>query len=88
MERSRSRYELEAVGVEARSEAVGLAGRSLSFNLGPVEHGRKAYSISTDGKAGEAPMDSNVRIVNGDFRDLASLSSTNSEADSSSRSET
>ncbi|KAL7467936.1 hypothetical protein ACHAXS_008189 [Conticribra weissflogii] len=35
---------LEAVGVEARSEAVGLARRSLAFNLGSTEYDGKLYT--------------------------------------------
>ncbi|KAL7445638.1 hypothetical protein ACHAXH_009551 [Discostella pseudostelligera] len=72
---------LEAVGVEARSEAVILARRSLSFNLGEVKFENTMYCGGVDGDGenddgGEALVDStdpNVQIVQGDFRDLISL---------------
>jgi len=72
---------LEAVGVEARSEAVNLARRSLSFNLGEVKFENTMYCGGVDGDGenddgGEALVDStdpNVQIVQGDFRDLISL---------------
>ena len=58
-------YELKSFGVEARTEAVGLARRSLSFNLGSIEVKGKTYTgIEND--------DVNVEIVNGDFRNLSS----------------
>ncbi|KAL7527804.1 hypothetical protein ACHAWF_002312, partial [Thalassiosira exigua] len=65
-------YRLKAVGVEARSEAVGLARRSLAFNLGPVEFGGKSYAGAVEGRDGEerAPATHDVRVVRGDFRDL------------------
>jgi len=78
-----SKYKkIEAVGVEARSEAVGLARRSLSFNLGSIEYQGKVY---TGGCAEEGAdnsveeLEHDVQIVQGDFRNLVSLSS--SEAD-------
>ena len=43
------------MGVEARSEAVGLARRSLSFNLGSMEYQGKVY---TGGCAEEGSNDS------------------------------
>jgi len=55
---------IEAFGVEARTEAVGLARRSLSFNLGQIETNGKTYVGSNDS------VTHNVEIVNGDFRDL------------------
>ena len=55
---------LDAFGVEARTEAVGLARRSLSFNLGTIEIGGKIYTGVNES------MHHNVQIVNGDFRDL------------------
>ncbi len=55
---------IEAFGVEARTEAVGLARRSLSFNLGTIETNGKKYIGSNDSAT------HNVKIVNGDFRDL------------------
>ncbi len=61
----KSPYQLKAFGVEARTEAVGLARRSLSFNLGSIEVKGKTYTgIEND--------DVNVEIVNGDFRNLSS----------------
>lgn len=55
---------IEAYGVEARTEAVGFARRSLSFNLGTIETNGKAYIGSNNS------ITHNVGIVNGDFRDL------------------
>ncbi|KAL7539457.1 hypothetical protein ACHAXR_011865 [Thalassiosira sp. AJA248-18] len=75
---------LEAVGVEARSEAVGLARRSLSFNLGTVEHGGKVYTGGFDSATDAAPMDHDVQIVQGDFRDLVSLSLTTNHRENTS----
>lgn len=91
---------LEAVGVEARSEAVGLARRSLAFNLGSIEYDAKLYtscgSCKTDSmdmmepkaidgtpeyhavgglKIKNEVLEHNVQVVQGDFRDLVSLSS-------------
>ena len=61
----KSPYQLKAFGVEARTEAVGLARRTLSFNLGSIEVKGKTYTgIEND--------DVNVEIVNGDFRNLSS----------------
>jgi len=76
-----SQWKLAAVGVEARSEAVGLARRSLSFNLGTVEYEGKVYTSGSLGgsmteEEDAVPPDNDVRIVQGDFRDLVSLSST------------
>lgn len=71
----RDRYDnVEAVGVEARSEAVGLARRSLSFNLGQVEYHGTVYG-STMPSTDFCQLDYNVKVVHGDFRDLVSLSS-------------
>ena len=84
-----SKYKkIEAVGVEARSEAVGLARRSLSFNLGSVEYQGKVY---TGGCAEEGANDSeelkhDVQIVQEDFRNLVSLSSSEAEEDTASSS--
>ena len=71
-----SKYSLQAVGVEARSEAVGLARRSLAFNLGSCEYADKAFTgvvIDANDKEFE-PMKYDVKVVQGDFRDLISLS--------------
>mmetsp|Transcript_12590 Transcript_12590/g.25086 ORF Transcript_12590/g.25086 Transcript_12590/m.25086 type:complete len:487 (+) Transcript_12590:44-1504(+) len=57
-------YHIEAYGVEARTEAVGFARRSLSFNLGTIETNGKKYTGSSES------ITHNVEIVNGDFRDL------------------
>ena len=73
--------QLEAVGVEARSEAVGLARRSLAFNLGTVECQGKVYtggcfeSTEDDNDVPTKSMEHDVQIVQGDFRNLVSLSS-------------
>ncbi len=56
-------YQLKAFGVEARTEAVGLARRSLSFNLGSIEV--KGNTYTNEDRV-------NVEIVNGDFRNLSS----------------
>ena len=86
-----SKYKkIEAVGVEARSEAVGLARRSLSFNLGSIEYQGKVY---TGGCAEEGADDSeelghDVQIVQGDFRNLVSLSSSEVEDTATSSSAT
>lgn len=85
---------LEAVGVEARSEAVGLARRSLSFNLGSVEYEGKTYTGRVDAKPSNNAatsmtksvdsMHHNVQVVRGDFRDLTTLSqSTTSTSEAS-----
>ena len=58
-------YQIEAFGVEARTEAVGLARRSLSFNLGKFEVNHNTFT----GMENEA-ANHNVEIVNGDFRDF------------------
>ena len=63
--------ELRGVGVEARSEAVGLARRSLSFNLGDVELDDGTVYRSC-GDVGALRHD--VGVVKGDFRDLVALS--------------
>ena len=73
---------LEAAGVEVRSEAVTLARRSLSFNLGSVKFEDKMYcggvNVDNDNWGDEAVLadskECNVQIVQGDFRDLISLS--------------
>mmetsp|Transcript_4608 Transcript_4608/g.10407 ORF Transcript_4608/g.10407 Transcript_4608/m.10407 type:complete len:333 (+) Transcript_4608:690-1688(+) len=78
---------LEAVGVEARSEAVGLARRSLSFNLGNVEVGGKVYTGGLDTTDAD-PMDHDVQIVQGDFRDLVSLSSASNDLAKEGRTDT
>ncbi|KAL7481720.1 hypothetical protein ACHAW6_007391 [Cyclotella cf. meneghiniana] len=80
-------WDLKAVGVEARSEAVGLARRSLSFNLDSVEYGGKVYSgmvarKSSTGVEKREPMKCGVRVVHGDFRDLISLSRPQNGQDS------
>lgn len=63
--------DLRGVGVEARSEAVGLACRSLSFNLGNVElNDGTVYTSCGDGGA----VRHEVGVVKGDFRDLVALS--------------
>ena len=84
--------QLEAVGVEARSEAVGLARRSLAFNLGTVECQGKVYtggcfkSTEDDNDVPTKSMEHDVQIVQGDFRNLVSLSSmiNNDDDDASS----
>ncbi len=52
------RCHLNAFGIEARSEAVGLARRSLSFN------------VRRQNKEEEDSLHGNVHVVHGDFRDL------------------
>ena len=67
---------VKAYGIEARSEAVGLARRSLAFNLGVFEHDGKMYSgtiIDANGVE-STPRRRDVQVVNGDFRDLVALS--------------
>ncbi|KAL3799293.1 hypothetical protein HJC23_013018 [Cyclotella cryptica] len=76
--------DLKAVGVEARSEAVGLARRSLSFNLDTIEYNDKVYTgtvthHSQTGLVNTEPFKCNVQIVQGDFRDLVSLSKCNND---------
>lgn len=51
---------LTAYGIKARSEAVGLARRSLSFNVGP----------STSDSTSSSFAEKNVSVIHGDFRDL------------------
>jgi len=85
-----SKYKkIEAVGVEARSEAVGLARRSLSFNLGSVEYQGKVYTggCAEEGSDNSAEeLEHDVQIVQGDFRNLISLSSSEAEKDTASSS--
>jgi hypothetical protein len=60
-----SKYSLQAVGVEARSEAVGLARQSLAFNLGSCESADKVYTgvvIDANHKELE-PMKCDVKVV-------------------------
>lgn len=66
---------VQAVGVEARTEAVGLAQRSLLFNLGQVD-GR--MPSTTDGSFIHR-IEHDVKVVHGDFRDLISMSSKNND---------
>lgn len=77
--------DIRAFGVEARSEAVGLARRSLDFNLGKCEVDGKTYhgsTISRDGAHTGTGWHS-VSVVNGDFRDLVSLCSEKDQSESS-----
>jgi len=87
-----SKYKkIEAVGVEARSEAVGLARRSLSFNLGSIEYQGKVYTggCAEEGSDNSAEeLEHDVQIVQGDFRNLVSLSSSEAEDTASSLSAT
>jgi len=101
LQRNNSQYtKLKAVGVEARSEAVALARRSLHFNLGKVDYDGTVFTggleldtsccDSSGAKTGTASgttsssvdtiaMENDVRIVQGDFRNLVSLSSRRSK---------
>jgi hypothetical protein len=77
--------DIRAFGVEARSEAVGLARRSLNFNLGKCEVEGKTYHgsrISRDGGR-TGPGWHSVAVVNGDFRDLFSLANEKDLSESS-----
>ena len=65
--------QVQAVGVEARTEAVGLARRSLSFNLGRVVDGM--MPLTTDDSSIHR-IEHDVQVVHGDFRDLISISSS------------
>jgi tRNA1(Val) A37 N6-methylase TrmN6 len=67
---------VQAVGVEARNEAVGLARRSLLFNLGQV-NGRMPSSTTTYDTSSHNRIDHDVQVVHGDFRDLISISLKN-----------
>jgi tRNA1Val (adenine37-N6)-methyltransferase len=58
-------HSLTATGVEARFEAVQLARRSLSFNLGD-----KAATTNTFKTNTSTNTDAVARIVHGDFRDV------------------
>ena len=71
---------LEAVGVEARSEAVGLARRSLSFNLGSVEYKGALYTGGCSDSSSTNGIDHDVQIVQGDFRNLVALSNNDDTA--------
>jgi len=64
---------VQAVGVEARTEAVGLARRSLSFNLGQVVDGMTPFTTDDSSIHG---IGHDVQVVHGDFRDLISISSS------------
>jgi tRNA1(Val) A37 N6-methylase TrmN6 len=64
--------QVQAVGVEARTEAVGLARRSLSFNLGQVDG---MMPLTTDDSSIHR-IEHDVQVVHGDFRDLISISSS------------
>ena len=81
--------QLEAVGVEARSEAVNLTRRSLSFNLGAVELDDTKYCggvVGVEDDGSEEMVDSmecNVQIVQGDFRDLVSLADASAKNEES-----
>ena len=70
------RFGLKAFGVEARNEAVGLAKRSLEFNLGQYECNGTVYSgciVDLCGVQSE-PGYHDIQVIQGDFRDLISLS--------------
>ncbi|KAL9182943.1 hypothetical protein ACHAXT_004222 [Thalassiosira profunda] len=73
---SGERYNMEAAGVEARSEAVGLARRSLSFNLETVEFRGKVYTGGLADQADGPAMNHDVQIAQGDFRDLVPWAKT------------
>jgi tRNA1(Val) A37 N6-methylase TrmN6 len=77
------RKTLQAFGVEARTEAVGLARRSLAFNLGRFEYNGKVCSgaVLKSNKEVE-PMKHDVQIVNGDFRDLIAISNDKEQSQS------
>jgi len=71
------RFGLKAFGVEARIEAVGLAKRSLEFNLGQYECNGTVYSgciVDPLGGPKSEPGYHDVQVIQGDFRDLISLS--------------
>jgi len=56
---------LEAFGIEARSEAVDLARRSLTFNMGPPSSMVSGVGTNSKGK-----KCNRVTIIHGDFREL------------------
>jgi tRNA1Val (adenine37-N6)-methyltransferase len=58
-------HSLTATGVEARLEAVQLATRSLSFNLGERAATTNTFNATTTNNS-----DNVARIVHGDFRDI------------------
>ena len=86
---TKTQMQLKAVGVEARSEAVNLARRSLSFNLGAVELDDTKYCggvVGIEDSVDETMVDSkecNVQIVQGDFRDLVSLADASTKNEES-----
>jgi tRNA1(Val) A37 N6-methylase TrmN6 len=62
-------HSLAATGVEARFEAVQLARRSLSFNLGKRAATTNAFNTDTTVNT-STDTDAVARIVHGDFRDV------------------
>jgi tRNA1Val (adenine37-N6)-methyltransferase len=60
-------HSLTSTGVEARFEAVQLARRSLSFNLGEKAAKTNTFNDSTSANPNADTM---ARIVHGDFRDV------------------
>lgn len=66
---------VKAFGVEARSEAVGLARRSLDFNIGKCEVDGATYlgNVISRKDVEYGPGWHDIKVVNGDFRDLALL---------------
>lgn len=78
-----------ACGVEARSEAVGLARRSLDFNIGQCEFDGTRYlaDVIDKNSVNFGPGWHDVRVVNGDFRDLISLVGENESSETSNENE-
>jgi tRNA1(Val) A37 N6-methylase TrmN6 len=77
---------VQAVGVEARNEAVGLARRSLLFNLGQAD-GWMPSSTTYD-TSSHNRIDHDVQVVHGDFRDLIFISlKNNNDEDSPTKAE-
>ena len=60
---------IEARGIEARAEAIGLARRSLSFNVGPA---------ALKGEETDLHMEKSIGIVRSDFRGLSQKVASNS----------
>ena len=60
---------IDARGIEARAEAIGLARRSLSFNVGPA---------ALRGEETDLHMEKSIGIVRSDFRGLSQRIASNS----------
>jgi len=71
LRKEQKELQVEAFGVEARSEAVGLARRSLSFNMGTYLEGGNNDIFPSEGNS--------AHVIHSDFRDLAGGNSSNTE---------